>query len=182
MENSDLNNLTKKEVLYSATKPTGKLTLGNYIGAIKNWKEKQENYACDILYSTNNEIGFDYLRDNMVVRKEDRVQRPLNFVIIDEVDSALIDEARTPLIISGGFMHSANLYKQADTDLKAKIDNVEQSLKDEKEAELREFVKQHCEDRKIHIEYKSIGLNVTLKRILHSETISSSVPGACPAN
>jgi len=77
-------------------------------------KEKQEAYACDILYSTNNEIGFDYLRDNMVVRSEDRVQRPLNFAIIDEVDSVLIDEARTPLIISGGDMHSANLYIDAD--------------------------------------------------------------------
>ena len=65
-------------------------------------KEKQEAYNCDILYSTNNEIGFDYLRDNMVIRKEDRVQRPLNFCIVDEVDSILIDEARTPLIISGG--------------------------------------------------------------------------------
>ena len=77
-------------------------------------KEKQEAYACDILYSTNNEVGFDYLRDNMVVRKEDRVQRPLNFAIIDEVDSVLIDEARTPLIISGGEMKSANLYIEAD--------------------------------------------------------------------
>ena len=77
-------------------------------------KEKQEQYACDILYSTNNEIGFDYLRDNMVIRKENRVQRPLNFAIIDEVDSVLIDEARTPLIISGGEMKSANLYVDAD--------------------------------------------------------------------
>ena len=77
-------------------------------------REKQEQYNCDILYSTNNEIGFDYLRDNMVVRKEDRVQRPLNFVIIDEVDSVLIDEARTPLIISGGQLASANLYKETD--------------------------------------------------------------------
>ena len=77
-------------------------------------EEKQEAYACDILYSTNNEIGFDYLRDNMVVRKEDRVQRKLNFAIIDEVDSVLIDEARTPLIISGGEMANANLYIQAD--------------------------------------------------------------------
>ena len=79
-----------------------------------NAKEKQEAYACDILYSTNNEIGFDYLRDNMVVRKEERVQRKLNFAIIDEVDSVLIDEARTPLIISGGTMKSANLYIDAD--------------------------------------------------------------------
>ena len=77
-------------------------------------KEKQEAYACDILYSTNNEVGFDYLRDNMVVRREDRVQRPLNFAIIDEVDSVLIDEARTPLFISGGEMKSANLYIEAD--------------------------------------------------------------------
>ena len=76
--------------------------------------EKQEAYNCDILYSTNNEIGFDYLRDNMVVRKENRVQRPLNFAIVDEVDSVLIDEARTPLIISGGEMKSANLYIEAD--------------------------------------------------------------------
>ena len=76
--------------------------------------EKQEAYNCDILYSTNNEIGFDYLRDNMVVRKEDRVQKQLNFAIIDEVDSVLIDEARTPLIISGGEMANSNLYVQAD--------------------------------------------------------------------
>ena len=75
--------------------------------------EKRERYNCDILYSTNNEIGFDYLRDNMVVRKEDRVQRPLNFAIVDEVDSVLIDEARTPLIISGGAMHSNNQYTDA---------------------------------------------------------------------
>ena len=79
-----------------------------------NQEQKREAYNCDIMYSTNNEIGFDYLRDNMVVRAEDRVQRPLNFVIIDEVDSVLIDEARTPLIISGGQMQSANLYMQAD--------------------------------------------------------------------
>ena len=79
-----------------------------------NQEQKREAYNCDIMYSTNNEIGFDYLRDNMVVRAEDRVQRSLNFVIIDEVDSVLIDEARTPLIISGGQMQSANLYMQAD--------------------------------------------------------------------
>ena len=77
-------------------------------------EEKKEAYNCDITYSTNNEIGFDYLRDNMVTRKEDRVQRPLNYAIIDEVDSVLIDEARTPLIISGGSMNSANLYIEAD--------------------------------------------------------------------
>ena len=86
-------------------------------------KEKKEQYSCDIMYSTNNEIGFDYLRDNMVVKKEDRVQRPLNFVIIDEVDSVLIDEARTPLIISGGSMKSANLYIDADRFVKGLKEN-----------------------------------------------------------
>ncbi len=77
-------------------------------------KEKRDVYNCDITYTTNNELGFDYLRDNMVVKSTDRVQRGLNFVIIDEVDSVLIDEARTPLIISGGFLKTANLYMQAD--------------------------------------------------------------------
>ena len=77
-------------------------------------KQKQEAYNCDITYTTNNEVGFDYLRDNMVVHKEDRVLRKLNFAIIDEVDSVLIDEARTPLIISGGEMKSQNLYIDAD--------------------------------------------------------------------
>ena len=76
-------------------------------------QEKRTQYNCDILYSTNNEIGFDYLRDNMVVKKEDRVQRPLNFAIVDEVDSVLIDEARTPLIISGGSMHTSSQYMDA---------------------------------------------------------------------
>ncbi len=76
--------------------------------------EKQAVYNSDILYSTNNEIGFDYLRDNMVIYKEQRVQRPLNFAIIDEIDSILIDEARTPLIISGGAKQTTDLYKMAD--------------------------------------------------------------------
>ena len=91
--------------------------LGLTVGVNKrdlSTEEKQAAYNCDITYSTNNEIGFDYLRDNMVVRKEDRVQKALNFAIIDEVDSVLIDEARTPLIISGGEMANANLYIQAD--------------------------------------------------------------------
>ena len=76
--------------------------------------EKRKEYEKDILYTTNNELGFDYLRDNMVVKKENRVQRGLNFAILDEVDSILIDEARTPLIISGGHMQSKNLYASAD--------------------------------------------------------------------
>ena len=87
-----------------------------------NVLEKQAAYNCDILYSTNNEIGFDYLRDNMVVHKEDRVQRPLNFCIVDEVDSILIDEARTPLIISGGKQNSKNLYMDADKAVKKLVD------------------------------------------------------------
>ena len=81
-------------------------------------QEKRNAYNQDILYSTNNEIGFDYLRDNMVVRREDRVQRPLNYCIIDEVDSILIDEARTPLIISGGQLNSRKLYIDADRAVK----------------------------------------------------------------
>lgn len=82
-------------------------------------EEKKEAYSKDITYTTNNELGFDYLRDNMVVRKENRVQRGLNFAIIDEVDSILIDEARTPLIISGGVSKSADLYKTADKTAKS---------------------------------------------------------------
>ena len=86
--------------------------------------EKREAYSKDILYTTNNELGFDYLRDNMVVRKENRVQRGLNFAIIDEVDSILIDEARTPLIISGGVSKSADLYVVADRCAKSlKVDD-----------------------------------------------------------
>ena len=78
-------------------------------------EEKREQYYCDITYSTNNELGFDYLRDHMVVHLEEMVQRELNFAIVDEVDSILIDEARTPLIISGGEKKGANLYVQANT-------------------------------------------------------------------
>ncbi|WP_029270315.1 preprotein translocase subunit SecA [Virgibacillus alimentarius] len=77
-------------------------------------EEKREAYYCDITYGTNNEFGFDYLRDNMVLYKEQMVQRPLNFAIIDEVDSVLIDEARTPLIISGSARKSVSLYQQAN--------------------------------------------------------------------
>ncbi len=76
--------------------------------------QKRAAYACDITYTTNAEVGFDYLRDNMVTRVEDRVLRGLNFALVDEVDSILIDESRTPLIISGGQKQTANLYLQAD--------------------------------------------------------------------
>ena len=82
-------------------------------------EEKRQAYECDILYSTNNEVGFDYLRDHMVIYATDMVQRPLNYAIIDEVDSILVDEARTPLIISGGTKQTANLYVQANGFAKA---------------------------------------------------------------
>lgn len=89
------------------------LTVGLSLNS-KTTEEKREAYAQDITYSTNNELGFDYLRDNMVNYSEDRVMRPLHFAIIDEVDSILIDEARTPLIISGEAEKSTSLYTQAN--------------------------------------------------------------------
>ena len=93
--------------------------------------EKRKEYEKDVLYTTNNELGFDYLRDNMVVKRENRVQRELNFAILDEVDSILIDEARTPLIISGGHMESKNLYTSADSFVKTLKKEVDYTL-DEK--------------------------------------------------
>ena len=95
-------------------------------------KQKQEAYNSDITYGTNNEFGFDYLRDNMVIYKEQLVQRSLHFAIVDEIDSILIDEARTPLIISGSANTSSDLYKKADTfvrKLQAKV-IVEEDVKD----------------------------------------------------
>ena len=89
------------------------LTVGLIIHDIPN-KDRKGMYACDIVYGTNNEFGFDYLRDNMVVSKAQLVQRELNYAIVDEVDSILIDEARTPLIISGRGEASSDLYKKAD--------------------------------------------------------------------
>lgn len=94
--------------------------------------ERQEAYGCDITYATNNELGFDYLRDNMVVYERDMVQRGLSYAIIDEVDSILIDEARTPLIISGSSGKSTQLYKIADSFVKTlkrgKILNEDEAL------------------------------------------------------
>ncbi len=89
------------------------LTVGVVLNDMSN-AERREAYNCDITYITNNELGFDYLRDNMVVREEDRVQRGLHYAIIDEVDSVLIDEARTPLIISGQSGKSTRLYEMCD--------------------------------------------------------------------
>ena len=91
--------------------------LGLTVGLIvhdKNNDQRREAYNCDITYGTNNEYGFDYLRDNMCIRKTEKVQREMNFAIVDEVDSILIDEARTPLIISGRGDKPTELYEKAD--------------------------------------------------------------------
>ncbi len=104
--------------------------------------ERQKAYNCDITYATNNELGFDYLRDNMVVQEKDLVQRGLNYAIIDEVDSVLIDEARTPLIISGEGQKSTHLYQIANTFVKTlekgKILNEEEALNPLTREELKE--------------------------------------------
>jgi len=111
----------------------------------KSPKEKKEAYDADITYTTNNELGFDYLRDNMVVHAENRTQRGLNFAIIDEVDSILIDEARTPLIISGGVAKGSNVYKEADRVAKSlKIDDYVVDEKTKRVTLTEEGVK-HCE-------------------------------------
>src|SRR3712207_4455122 len=92
--------------------------LGMSVGVIvhgQNPQERKAQYDCDITYGTNNEYGFDYLKDNMVIHKEQKVQRELNYAIVDEVDSILVDEARTPLIISGPGDKSTHLYSDANT-------------------------------------------------------------------
>lgn len=130
---------------YLATRDSNEMgELYNFLGLSvglninsKTSEEKRDAYNCDITYSTNNELGFDYLRDNMVVYRNQMVQRPLNYAIVDEVDSILIDEARTPLIISGQAEKSTALYTRTD--------NFVRRLKDE-------------EDYKIDIQSKTIGL------------------------
>ena len=112
------------------------LTVGLSIAGM-NPQEKQKAYACDVTYGTNNEFGFDYLRDNMVIYKDQLVQRGLNYAIVDEIDSILIDEARTPLIISGRGTQSSDLYKKADkfvSKLTPKV-IVEEDVKDYEQAE-----------------------------------------------
>ena len=103
-------------------------------------RKKQEAYNCDITYGTNNEFGFDYLRDNMVIYKDQLVQRGLHYAIVDEIDSILIDEARTPLIISGRATASSDLYKKADKFVKGleKKVIVEEDAKDLDQAEENE--------------------------------------------
>ena len=112
------------------------LSVGLVIAGMNN-EQKQKAYNSDITYGTNNEYGFDYLRDNMVIYKDQMVQRPLNYAIVDEIDSILIDEARTPLIISGTAAESSSLYKQANDfvkRLKAKV-LVEEDVKDSEQSE-----------------------------------------------
>ena len=114
--------------------------LGLSVGLIINGmnpKEKQDAYNCDITYGTNNEFGFDYLRDNMVIFKNQLVQRKLHYAIVDEIDSILIDEARTPLIISGRANKSSDLYKKADSFVRKLTPKiiVEEDVKDFEQAE-----------------------------------------------
>ena len=111
------------------------LTVGLVIADMKP-NEKQKAYNCDITYGTNNEFGFDYLRDNMVIYKDQLVQRQLNYAIVDEIDSILIDEARTPLIISGRANQASDIYKKADrfvSKLEART-IIEEDVKDEEQA------------------------------------------------
>ena len=112
------------------------LTVGLVISGM-NPLDKQKAYAADITYGTNNEFGFDYLRDNMVIYKNQAVQRDLNFAIVDEIDSILIDEARTPLIISGRANQSSDLYKKANDFVRRLTPKiiVEEDVKDEEQAQ-----------------------------------------------
>ncbi len=112
------------------------LTVGLVINGM-NPKQKQDAYNCDVTYGTNNEFGFDYLRDNMVIYKNQLVQRKLHYAIVDEIDSILIDEARTPLIISGRANKSSDLYKKADSFVRKLTPKVivEEDVKDFEQAE-----------------------------------------------
>jgi len=112
------------------------LTVGLVVNGM-NPKQKQEAYNCDVTYGTNNEFGFDYLRDNMVIYKNQLVQRKLHYAIVDEIDSILIDEARTPLIISGRANKSSDLYKKADAFVRKLTPKtiVEEDVKDIEQAE-----------------------------------------------
>ena len=109
-------------------------SLGLKVGEIysnQSFEEKKLAYQCDVIYATNGELGFDYLRDNMALRAEDKVQCSLDFAIVDEVDSILIDEARTPLIISGPSNESADYYVQ----IKKIIPNLKAQLREGTEDE-----------------------------------------------
>ncbi|MDF2616642.1 MAG: protein translocase subunit secA, partial [Sedimentibacter sp.] len=137
--------------------------LGLSVGCIVHGITKEERkraYQCDITYGTNNEFGFDYLRDNMVIRKEEMVQRDLSYCIIDEVDSILIDEARTPLIISGEGDESTSLYESANSfviPLKGKI-----QLPEEKKSKMDYMMGDVDEDDTVDYIVDEKGKNVTL--------------------
>ena len=139
------------------------LTVGLAIAGM-NPQDKKRAYACDVTYGTNNEFGFDYLRDNMVIYKEQLVQRQLNYAIVDEIDSILIDEARTPLIISGRGAQSSDLYKKADNFVRKLTPKiiVEEDVKDYEQAEDNEKY-----DYIVDLKAKSASL--TLKGIKKAE-------------
>ena len=140
------------------------LTIGIALSGMEP-NEKKEAYAADITYGTNNEFGFDYLRDNMVIYKEQAVQRGLHYAIVDEIDSILIDEARTPLIISGRGSQSSDLYKKANdfvARLKAKV-LVEEDIKDEAQAE-------DNENYDYIVDLKAKSASLTQKGIKKAET------------
>ena len=134
------------------------LTVGCNIPGM-NHAQKQEAYAADITYGTNNEFGFDYLRDNMAFSPKDRVQRPLHFAVIDEVDSILIDEARTPLIISGAAEDSSELYRKINV-------IIPQLIQQEKEDEEGEIG-----DGDYTVDEKSKQIHLTEKGQIHVEEI-----------
>ena len=141
--------------------------LGLTVGVIVHGQTpevRREQYNCDITYGTNNEYGFDYLKDNMVIHKEQRVQRELNYAIVDEVDSILIDEARTPLIISGPGDKSTHLYTDANTfvlTLKAPSKTEQEKTKEEKE--------QHFSDGDYDIDEKQKSASLTESGIKKAE-------------
>ncbi len=140
------------------------LTIGIALSGMEP-EEKKKAYAADVTYGTNNEFGFDYLRDNMVIYKEQAVQRGLNYAIVDEIDSILVDEARTPLIISGRGSQSSDLYKKANdfvVRLKAKV-LVEEDIKDEAQAE-------DNENYDYIVDLKAKSATLTAKGIKKAET------------
>ncbi len=139
------------------------LTVGLNLNSMDQ-EEKKKQYACDVMYTTNNELGFDYLRDNMVIYKEQMVQRPLNYAIVDEIDSILIDEARTPLIISGRSTKSTNLYKEAN-DFVRTLDRKEVIEEDSKDKEQAENI----EEYDYVVDLKSKAATLTTKGIKKAE-------------
>lgn len=141
------------------------LTVG-VVYAMQDFDEKQAAYKADITYGTNNEFGFDYLRDNMALSKEERVQRPLSFAIVDEVDSILIDEARTPLIISGQVDNNAELYRQMNTIIpQLKGMAISEELKPEEKGGLPEGVDYTIDEKQRHVELTESG-HQNIERLL----------------